>query len=337
MQKFTFVLLFAILIGACGQKTESKKKLKDFSAIKDSLTLRIEQTNGKGKIVGFSTAIVDTTGILYNQGFGFSNSKSKKEYSTETIQYVGSISKTLIGISLFKAQELGKLKIDEPINKYLPFRVVNPKFPEIPITIRQLAIHSSSIVDSDEFWENDYLLLQKEHPEGTGIPEYFNQPKTKISISKLLKELLTKSESFSTNEPNKKFNYSNVGSTLCALVIESATGMPYQMFTKKHILEPLEMDSSGWTIEEVNSKNRSILYATNEQIMADYTTIAFPSSGLITSSTDLGKFLTEIIRGYSGKGSVMNKKRITVNRNINYTVSLLMKNKQQLNQKIARF
>lgn len=41
--------------------------------------------------------------------------------------------------------------------------------------------------------------------------------------------------------------------------------------------------------------------------MADYTTVGFPSSGLITSSKDLGRYLSEIINGYSGKGRLLTK------------------------------
>ncbi|MCX2680077.1 serine hydrolase [Galbibacter sp. EGI 63066] len=308
MTKPTIYILLLILIAACGQKKEQKNNVRDNLATTDSLTAQIEEINDQEKIVGFSVVMVDTTRTLYNKGFGFSDKASKKEYSKNTIQYVASISKTLIGISLFKAQELGKLNLDEPINKYLPFEVVNPNFPESQISIRQLAIHTSSIIDSDKFWENDYLLLNKDHTKGAAIPKYFNESMDKIPISEFMEKLLSKDgklnngESYSTNEPNQKFDYSNIGSTLCALIIENAMGIPYQIFTKKYILEPLKMDSSGWTIEDVNSQNRSTLYATNELVMADYTTVDFPSSGLITSSTDLGKFLTEIIKGYSGKG-----------------------------------
>ncbi len=314
MRKLTTYILLLISILACGQKNERKNSKKKNPAITDSLTSQIKEINSQEKIVGFSVAIVDTTGILYNKGFGFSDKKSKKEYNTKTIQYVASISKTLIGISLLKAQEMGKLNLDDPINIHLPFEVVNPNFPETEITIRQLTIHTSSITDSDIFWENDYLLLEKEHNKGTAIPKYFNEPKSKISIAEFMKELLTKDgklnngQSYSKNKPNQKFDYSNIGSTLCAVIIENATGMSYQEFTEKYILEPLQMDSSGWTIENVNVKNRSTLYATNEQIMADYTTIGFPSTGLITSSADLGKLLSEIINGYSGKGKMLTNK-----------------------------
>lgn len=314
MNKIILALSIFILVVACGQKNNSKKKkTKDYSEIEDSLTAQIDKINEKGKIVGFSVAIVDSTRILYNEGFGFAHSATQKPYSKQTVQPIASISKTLIGVSLLKAQEMGNLNLDEPINKYLPFKVSNPNFPETPITIRQLAIHTSSITDSDSFWESDYILTEKDHKKGTGIPEYFNEPKTKISLADFLKSLLTeqgelnKGESYSSNRPSTKFDYSNVGSNLCALVIESATGTPYQTFTTKYILEPLQMNSSSWTKENIESKNLSTLYATNTQIMADYSTIGFPASGLITSSADLGKYLSELIKGYSGNGSLLTK------------------------------
>lgn len=314
MNKKVLVLSIIILVVACGQKNNSKKNnTKNYSEIKDSLTAQIDKINENGKIVGFSIAMVDSTGILYNEGFGFADSTTQKPYSIQTVQPIASISKTLIGLSLFKAQEMGRLNLDEPINKYLPFKVSNPNFPETPITIRQLAIHTSSITDSDSFWESDYILIEKEHKKGTGVPEYFNKPKSKMPLSDFLESLLTvkgdlnNGESYSVNEPSTKFEYSNVGSNLCAHVIESATGIPYQTFTTKYILEPLQMNSSSWTPKNIESKNRSTLYATNEQIMAEYSTVGFPASGLISTSADLGKYLSELIKGYSGNGSLLTK------------------------------
>ena len=314
MKKIGLIPLLIILVISCkGISTTAKEQIKDFSAVKDSLTEKLESANKEGQIVGFSVVMVDSTGILYNEGFGFADSITQKLYTAHTVQPVASISKTLIGLSLFKAQEMGKLGIDEPINKYLPFNVVNPNFPDTPITIRQLAIHTSSITDSDSFWESDYILIEKDHKKGTGIPEYFNKPKIKIPLADFLESLLTEKgnlnngESYSANKPSAKFEYSNVGSNLCALVIESATGILYQTFTTKYIFEPLQMRSSSWTAEDIESKNRSTLYTTNEQIMADYTTVGFPASGLITTSVDLGNYLSELIKGYSGNGTLLTK------------------------------
>lgn len=75
----------------------------------------------KKKFNEFAVAVVDSDGILYEQGFGFADVNAKKNYKTETLQNIGSVSKTLVGIVLMKAQELGKLKLDDPIDQYLDF------------------------------------------------------------------------------------------------------------------------------------------------------------------------------------------------------------------------
>ena len=97
---------------------------------------------------------------IYEKGFGFVDKTTEKAYSKHTIQNIASISKTFLGLALLKAQELGKLHLDEPINKYLPFKVQNPYYPEEEITIRQLTTHTSSITDSKYYDQKSYVLKE---------------------------------------------------------------------------------------------------------------------------------------------------------------------------------
>ena len=80
--------------------------------------------------MGFGVAIVGPEKTLYQAGFGYADLEAQKAYTANTIQNIASISKTFIGVSLLKAQDLNLLDLDEPINKYLDFKVVNPHFPE---------------------------------------------------------------------------------------------------------------------------------------------------------------------------------------------------------------
>ncbi len=59
-------------------------------------------------------------------GFGYSDVAEQTPYTIQTQQYIASISKTVIGVALMKAQEMNLLDIDEPINQYLPLEVKNP-------------------------------------------------------------------------------------------------------------------------------------------------------------------------------------------------------------------
>lgn len=313
MQKTTIMPLVAALLVSCTQGDQiARGQSADDVASQAALTATLQGISKRGVVVGFSVAVVNATETTYNESFGYRDLKSRSRYSNDTVQRVASISKTFIGIALLKAQELGKLQLDDPINNYLSFEVANPRFSDSPITVRQLATHTSSILDADSFWKNDYSLIENRHAEGVGIPDYFNAPRPRISVAAFLEQLLTDDGelsdglSFSAHEPGKKFIYSNVGSNLCAVVIEAATGVPYETFTENYILKPLQMDDTRW-FPATDKGGRSTLYASKGQVMADYTVVGFPASGLITSSADLAVYLTELIRGYSGTGRLLTK------------------------------
>jgi CubicO group peptidase (beta-lactamase class C family) len=61
----------------------------------------------------------------------------------QTIQNIGSISKTITATAVMQLWERGKFKLDDDVNKYLPFQVRNPHFPDDPITFRQLLTHKA--------------------------------------------------------------------------------------------------------------------------------------------------------------------------------------------------
>ena len=113
---------------------------------------------------------------------------------------------------------------------------------------------------------------------------------------------------FSNTKPGEKREYSNIAAALCAQIIESATGQDYQSFTKDNILKPLKMSSSGWSSKDIDTTKRSKLFANKEMMIADYSLITYADGGFITSSKDLGLFLSELIKGYKGKGTLLNQK-----------------------------
>jgi len=93
------------------------------------------------RIAGCGIAIFDKDEVHYMKAFGFANIESQKPYTTATIQNIASVSKTLAGVSLMKAQELGLLDLDDEISKHLPFELKNPHYPTEKITLRHLANH----------------------------------------------------------------------------------------------------------------------------------------------------------------------------------------------------
>jgi CubicO group peptidase (beta-lactamase class C family) len=211
---------------------------------------------------------------------------------------------------LLKAQELGKLNLDDPINKYLSFKVVNPYYPEEPITIRQLATHTSTIKDATQYERNGYVLREKNN-EGAAVLRNFRPSNEMMGYNLFLEKILSnegqwyKKRNFINNKPGRVFEYSNIGAGLAALVLENAVGKPFYEFSEIHIFEALGMSGTHWFIKDVDTLEHTNLYTDKNKVIAPYQLVNYPDGGLITSSHDLAKYLTELISGYSGKGKVL--------------------------------
>ena len=313
MNKIIGILCLA-LVFSCKTKNEEPKVVDaHITAITDSLSNSIDKLYQQGHVNGFSVAIVNDSAILYNKGFGQADIATQKPYTKNTVQNIASISKTFIGVSLLKAQELGKLKLDDPINNYLPYEVKNPNHPEVPITIRHLATHTSSIMDTD-YYGMSYVMkdpIQDIDTTIVKIPDYFNGPETRIPLADFLEKILSpkgawyQKEGFLKEKPGERFVYSNVAATVAALVLEGATGVSFPEFTQTHILDPLGMTASGWSFDAIQMEDHSRLYADTKTPLPFYSLITYPDGGFTTSSSDLATYLLELIKGHTGQGTLL--------------------------------
>ena len=315
MKKIVVFVLLAVFSISC-KKESSQKKEQDVSYT-DLLTLDISKIYKQSDFNGFSVSIVNDKGTLYQQGFGHADVKNKILYTDQTIQNIASVSKVFVGVTLLKAQELGKLKLDDPINNYLPFKVINSSYPDKAITIRHLATHTSGIVDNEFYLSKNYILKEGTSTVDSSLGfddmQIFNPSDSIISIEEFLQNVLVQGGKWNTKEtyanykPGVMYEYSNIGTTLAAFVLEKATGERFDDFTEKHILEPLKMKDSGWSFQNVKFENYSKLYASKKTVLPFYHMITYPDGGFITSINDLSLFLTELIKGYNQKGIILNK------------------------------
>lgn len=305
------ILIFFLVLTGCKNGTRTKADQQ-----KDSLTMEINDLNKKGIFNGFAVSIVNDKGTLYQNGFGFSDVQEKKPYTDATIQNIASISKTFVGIALLKARELGKLNLDDPINQYLPFKVENPDFKDVPITLRHLATHTSGIADNEFYLTKNYFLKEDQDLKGLSLvfdeTQVFIPKDSVVAMETFLENLLAEHGIWNTgmytkNKPGAIYEYSNTATSLAAYIIERATGEKFDAFTTKHILKPLKMNASGWHFRDVDCSRYSRLYANPETVLPFYGVVSYPDGNFITSVNDLSLYLAELIRGYNGKGTILSK------------------------------
>ncbi len=302
---WTFLLFTNILIAQTNEKFQT-----------ESLTKELTELSNKNSIVGFSVAIVNRDSILFAKGFGYSDKEKKILYTKNTVQPIASISKTLAGVALMKAQELGKLNLEDDINIYLPFKIVNPYFPNSKITIRNIATHSSGLKDSRNYSKTmivkDFCSLPKK------TRKYLSnnwcrkcEDNKDIPMVDFIENIYSsqgdwyKKRHFLKEPTGTKYNYTNNNTTIVAYIIEQVTGEKYNDFIKKHITQPLNMTSSNWVFEGSISENISTLYA-NDIPMPEMNDITYPDGSFVTNVVDFGNYLSTMINGYSGKNNILN-------------------------------
>ena len=284
------------------------------------LDIKLDSIFKTTEFVGLGISVYTQDSVLYQNAFGFADKESKVSYTVNTVQPIASISKTLIAVALMKAQEMGKLQLDEDINKYLPFRVVNPYCPDKVITIRHLATHTSGIKDTREY-EKGYVFSEKIQP----IYNQMSFGLRKLLVKKYVKlyngnqemgleEFLSsiyveggkwyKKSNFSKNDPGEKEQYSNCGATLAAMIVEKATGMDYRDFVKEYILTPLDMKSSCWSMLNETHNAKSSLYLMQYKIPY-YTFVTYPDGAFVTNISDFTKYMMAMLKGYRGNQSIL--------------------------------
>lgn len=290
-----------------------------------TITKELTTLYEKSDLAGFAVALLNKDKVMYSKGFGFSSRENKTPYTTKTVQPIGSISKTFIGVALMRAQELGELDLDDDINDYLSFKIFNPNFKNEKITIRQLANHTSSIIDGDHYDDtyvyNDkiplfYNDLEDDFPNKNKIKKFVdrvNRNKMMPVEDFIKKQYLERGEYYSVdnflnNKPGSKYKYTNMGSNIAALIIEKATGVSYKEFVKREILKPLKMYNSGWNSKGFNLKNISSLYYVGYLMPASGDIITYADGNLMTSIDDFTNYFLATIKGYFGESNILSSK-----------------------------
>lgn len=230
--------------------------------------------------------------------------KPSRAYTWSTRQPVGSVSKTFIGLALAQLQHDKTLDLDAPIERYLSWRVRNPYFPNVPITLRQLATHTSSIRDRTAAYATSYVPRDSESASlGEFLQRYLdaNARPTKGNKSEPRYQRLN----FMRAAPGNTYEYSNIGAALAAYVIEVKLEMPFARYVEKNILSPVGMQSSFHA-----GASDAQLHQSGGSTIKPYRLITYPDGGLIASCNDLARYLDQILAANAGRDSVLDSEAV---------------------------
>jgi CubicO group peptidase (beta-lactamase class C family) len=195
--------------------------------------------------------------IVFWKAFGMADNESNRSLKREDIFRIASQSKAITSTAVMMLWEEGRFRLNDPISKYIP-EFKNPQvlksfnYGEISyttidadkeITIRHLLTHTSGVgygvIDGDE----RFRMIYKK----AGITDLFTTENISIeeSVKKLARLPLH-------HHPGEKFTYSE-GLDVLGYFIEVISGMPFDVFLRERLFDPLGMSDTWFYLPEEKS------------------------------------------------------------------------------------
>jgi CubicO group peptidase (beta-lactamase class C family) len=199
-----------------------------------------------------AACIIYDDSVVWSHAYGYYDIENNKEATTQTLYLQASVSKTITATALMQLYEQGLFDLDDDVNKYLPFSLRNPNHPDIPITIKMILSHRSSLADDNLHWI--CLSYLPGDPDVQGFPYPW------------LQEYLTpggsaySSSTWSLDTPGDKYYYANVGFSIVAYLVEILSHQDFNDYCKQHIFQPLQMNATGFRLRDVDINNIAVPY-----------------------------------------------------------------------------
>ncbi len=278
-------------------------------------TQKLTDLYDASELPGFAVTVIKDGKINYQKAFGLANVEKNIDYTNETAQPIGSISKTFIGVALMKAIEQGHFTLETEINDILPFEVANPHN-TAPIKVKHLVTHTAGLEDSDETYELQYYIKEGANmllPTAQVILDFGVEVSNGHNLGDYLQAVYSEDgplfdeDTFLEEGPGETYEYSNIGASLAAYLIEVKTGMPYADFVKQTIFEPLNMTNTGYDRTQSNQDKLASLYIGKAYPLPEYSHSSYPDGFVNTSNEMLSKYLMEMMKGAAGNGTLLSK------------------------------
>jgi CubicO group peptidase (beta-lactamase class C family) len=246
----------------------------DFKAKADALLSASYAVDGPGA----SVVVSEGGKIVYQGGRGLADLESRRPITPQTVFRIGSITKQFAAAVVLQLAAEGKLKLTDPISKYL----ADYPQPGASATVEQLLNHSAGI--------QSY----------TGIPGWMveantNRAYTTAELTAVFKHLPAPSK------PGETFAYNNSGYILVGALIEAVTGKPWHQAVEERIAKPLGLTTLRYGGDEASVAAMAKAYSRDDNgvVPANKIHMSVPGAAgaLIGTPADLARWASALHHG----------------------------------------
>lgn len=223
------------------------------------------------QVPGLAIAVVDDQGILWSEGFGYTDWDRATPVTADTLFSIQSMSKSFTATAAMFAAQDGLVDLDAPITAYLPDFHIHSIFEEHPeqkITLRMLLSHTAGLVHEAPVGGNSDL-------PGATFEEHI------ASIS----------DTWLRSPVGSRYDYSNLGIDLAGYILQVRSGMPFTQYVQEKVLSPLGMSSSTLEINQVRATPGRAIGHTQLPLRPPIGWLLIPSGGVWTTANDMARYL----------------------------------------------
>ena len=180
----------------------------------------------KDGVGGISVGVISGSKLVWSKHYGYAETEKKRAPTNDTAYRIGSITKQFTALALLQLVEDGRMRLTDPLEKYVPEikSIKNTPAGTPPITLLQVATMHAGLAREP------------------GCAQHSDGP---LSVWQR-KVIDCLPGTTYVNEPGTTFLYSNIGYASLGLAIERAAGKPFTTFVTERILKPLGMTRTAW-------------------------------------------------------------------------------------------
>jgi CubicO group peptidase (beta-lactamase class C family) len=277
MLALAFRLLASRLAHANGKPAGSRTSSgASFEPVDTFIEEQMERLN----VPGAALAIVEDDQIVHLRGFGRAR-PSGKAPTPQTPFFIGSLTKSFTALAIMQLVEAGKVELDAPVQRYLPWFTLADLHASAQITVRHLLNQTSGL----STWSGWIPLADfDDRPDAT------ERQARALSRFKL------------TRPVGSAFEYSNTNYNLLGLIVEAASGESYAGYIQSHVFSPLEMRHSYTEQAEAKQNGLAVghrYWFWSPIAMPDHPIPrgSLPSGQLVASAEDMAHFMIVHLNG----------------------------------------
>jgi methyl acetate hydrolase len=261
------------------------------SESKAAITRKLEAAVERGDAPGVVALVVDRDGTLYEAAAGKADLTRNTALRTDAIFVIASMTKPVTSVAILQLYEQGKLKLDDPVSKYLPGfdkPQVITKFNEADGTVQTRPAKT-------------VMTLRHLLTHTSGIGYGFSSP----IIAKLQKPAQNEWELPLLHEPGTKWTY-GASTRVLGMVVEKISGVTLEEYMQKNILQPLGMRDTSFAVPIEKQARVPALQLHENGKLTQQPAATLPATppvpsrgdgGLYSTARDYGRFIRMFLNG----------------------------------------